>query len=327
MRVGGTFAPAEDLPVIPKEEIRAAIEWCGGPECSRIVLYPQGSKQPWEAMTGPEITLRCINSEVPDFDALGPSLQQAREVASYGDGLVVVAGETGSGKSTTLAGIVSLLNLARACHIITLENPIEYEYESGQARIRQREIGVHVPSAVAGFHSALRSDLDVLVLGELRTAEEAELCLDAAVSGHLVLTTMHAKNVGTVCERLLAGQDDSARSKLAQAYRMVIAQRLVPDANNRLRRHLIAEVCPATLAIINRIRPNGDLSVLDNDIRDATKGGMDARLAEAVADGAISDKDARLAVIDHKQFDKKLQELRGGDDDSGLKPASGRRRR
>ena len=331
LRIGGTFEPAKDLPVLPADEVWAAIKWCGGPECSKTVLYPQGSKQrwrgqTWEAMTGPEITLRRINAAVPDFDELGASIQQAREVASYGEGLVVVAGQTGSGKSTTLAGIVSLLNKARACHIITIENPIEYRYESGLARIRQREIGVHVPTAVEGFHSALRSDLDVILLGELRTPEETELCLDAAVSGHLVLTTMHAKNAGTVCERLLAGQDDSARSKLAQAYRMVIAQRLVPDAKNPQRRHLIAEICPASRAIINRIRPGGELSLLDNDIRDASKGGMDARLAEAVVAGDVTDKAARLAAIDQRQFEQALQNLGLGDDDD-LPASTGRRRR
>ena len=316
LRRGGDFRPEKSLPVVTAFEIECGITWCGGKEIDATKEFPEGSGQRWRVKTfwadsGPKIVFRRLPTTATIFEHLGPSVAPARVAAQLGEGLIVVAGATGSGKSTTMTALVSLINQHRPCHILTIEDPIEVQHKPDVALVEQREVGTHVGTAKQAFKSALRSDPDVIVLGELLDDADAELCLDAAVSGHLVLTTMHAKDTGTVCERLLAGKGESARSKLAQAFQMVIAQRLVPDISDKYKRHLIAEICTRSTAIINTIRPGGDLSDLSQRIGDVTKGGLNARLAEAVHARMIGEADGARAAIDQNDFRTRLRNLSG----------------
>lgn len=303
MQVGGPLEEQEELDLTPWEQIEAAVRWAGGQDTSQTVIYPVENRQRWRTQTltdyhGPGVVFRRLSTELPDFEKiLGGRLPAVQQVAGFGEGLVVVTGETGSGKTTTLSAIVDLINQTRPVHILTIEDPIEILYRPRRALFTQREIGRHVESAERALYSALRAAPDVILLGELRTEEEADLCLDAALSGHLVLTTMHARDVGTVAERIIGNKGLFGQSKLAQALRMVISQRLVVDLYDPKERHLYAEVVPTSQALQNLIRI-GKLSEISEHVSSTYQGGLDAALARGVIDGEISLASAMTAGID-----------------------------
>lgn len=171
-------------------------------------------------------------------------------------GLMLVTGATGSGKSTTLAAMVSELLAERACHVITLEDPIEMLYGNGRGLIQQREIGAHSMSFAQGLRAALREDPDVILLGELRDSETIRLALTAAETGHLVLATLHARGATQAIERLLdvfsAHEKDFVRNQLALCLQAVVAQQLVPQRGGG--RIALYEVLLANTAVANLIR-------------------------------------------------------------------------
>ncbi|PZL86962.1 type IV pili twitching motility protein PilT, partial [Pantoea graminicola] len=172
------------------------------------------------------------------------------------DGLILVTGATGSGKSTTLAALVDALNRQQACHIITLEDPIEFIHQSRQSLIQQREIGLHCASFALGIRAALREDPDVILLGELRDSDTIRQALTAAETGHLVLATLHTRGAAQAVDRLVdvfpAEEKPLVRSQLAGSLKAVIAQRLVPSAAGG--RIGLFEILIATPGITNLIR-------------------------------------------------------------------------
>ena len=152
VQVGGTLEPFLNLEVPSEEEIWNMIRWIGGREISKTVIYPVETAQRWrtqtmECLSGPAVTLRRLNADLPSFDLLGDNLVGARDVVTLGEGLVIVCGATGSGKTTTLAAILSLINTSRSCHIYTIENPIEFVYPQGRSIFTQRETDLHVDTA------------------------------------------------------------------------------------------------------------------------------------------------------------------------------------
>lgn len=322
IQVGGPLEEQEGLDVVPWDQVDAAVRWAGGQETSQTVVFPIEHRQRWRTQTlmdyhGPGIVFRRLSTELPDFDKiLGGRLPVVQTVAGFGEGLVVVTGETGSGKTTTLSAIVDLINRTRPVHILTIEDPIEVLYRPQRALFTQREIGRHVENAERALFSALRAAPDVILLGELRTEKEADLCLDAAMSGHLVLTTMHARDVGTVAERIIGNKGLFGQSKLAQALRMVISQRLVPDIYNPRKRHLYAEVVPTSQALQNLIRI-GKLSEISEHVSSNYKGGLDAALARGVIGGEISLAAAMIAGIDGNEV-KNFSETLPPDGDEPL---------
>ncbi len=172
------------------------------------------------------------------------------------DGLILVTGATGSGKSTTLAAMIASINQHQQQHIITLEDPIEFIHHSGGSLIQQREIGPHCASFSQGLRSALREDPDVILIGELRDGETIRLALTAAETGHLVLATLHTRGAAQAVERLLdvfpAEEKALIRTQLAGSLRAVIAQRLVPSGQGL--RIALFEVLVKTPAISSLIR-------------------------------------------------------------------------
>ncbi|CBG91709.1 type IV pilus twitching motility protein PilT [Citrobacter rodentium] len=183
-------------------------------------------------LQGMSLALRLLPNQCPTLDALDVPAALP-ELLTCENGLLLVSGATGSGKSTTLAAMVEWLNRHRDGHILTLEDPIEYRYASQRCLIQQREVGVHCSSFVAGLRAALREDPDVILLGELRDSETIRLALTAAETGHLVLATLHTRGAAQAIERLVdtfpAQEKDPLRSQLAGSLRAVLAQKLVPD--------------------------------------------------------------------------------------------------
>jgi len=178
----------------------------------------------------PTLALRLVKKNIRTFTEL--NLPQAiHRVAEAPRGIVIIAGATGSGKSTTLAAIVEHINVTARRHIITLEDPIEFLFEDNQAIIEQREVGLDTLSFVSGLRSVLRQDPDVIVIGEMRDAESAAAAMSAANVGHVVITTMHTsdatKSVQRVVEFFPEGERDYARRLFASTLRGVICQRLV----------------------------------------------------------------------------------------------------
>ncbi|WP_275146435.1 type IV pilus twitching motility protein PilT, partial [Citrobacter portucalensis] len=181
---------------------------------------------------GTSLALRLLPLDCPRLDDL-QTPDVIPELLRSENGLILVTGATGSGKSTTLAAMVAYLNQHVAGHVLTLEDPIEYRYTSQRCLIHQREVGVHCASFAAGLRGALREDPDVILLGELRDAETIRLALTAAETGHLVLATLHTRGAAQAIARLVdtfpAQEKDPVRNQLADSLRAVLSQKLEED--------------------------------------------------------------------------------------------------
>lgn len=176
------------------------------------------------------MAIRLVKQQIRGFSELNLPGSVAR-VAAASRGIVIVAGSTGSGKSTTLAALVDHINASQRRHIITLEDPIEFLFTDKQSVIEQREVGLDTPSFASGLRHVLRQDPDVIVIGEMRDAESAAAAMSAANVGHLVIATLHtsdvAKSVQRVVEFFPDGERDYARRLFASTLRAVVCQRLV----------------------------------------------------------------------------------------------------
>src|SRR5437667_4619089 len=174
--------------------------------------------------------MRYVKTMVPDFAALGlpPVL---KDVSEWPRGIVLFAGATGSGKSTTLAAMIEHINTHKRKHIVTLEDPIEFVFEDNQSIIEQREVGLDTQSFARGLKSALRQDPDIIMLGEMRDSVTFAAAMSAADTGHLVLSTLHTTNAAQSVSRILeffkADDREQVRRQLAATLRAVICQRMV----------------------------------------------------------------------------------------------------
>jgi twitching motility protein PilT len=177
------------------------------------------------------VVMRVIPTTVPEFSALGLP-PQLGEIAGLRDGIVLVTGPRGSGKSSTLAALLERINEKQTCHIITIEDPIEFLHNHKQATIHQRELHSDTPSFALALRAALRQAPKVILVGELRDRETMEMVLEAAETGHLVLSSLNAPNAIKTVERIvttfLSVEQSSIRSRLAKTLRHVVSQRLVP---------------------------------------------------------------------------------------------------
>jgi len=180
------------------------------------------------------LAMRLIKSSIPDIQSLGlPPM--VRELAYLPRGLVLVTGPTGSGKSTTLASIIEEINRNQAKHIITIEDPIEYDFTSNASIIEQREIGSDCPSFASGLRHALRQDPDVILVGEMRDLETTSATITAAETGHLVFSTLHTVSASRTVERIIdiypANQQTQIRTMLANTLEAVVSQTLLQRAD------------------------------------------------------------------------------------------------
>lgn len=184
------------------------------------------------------MAIRAIPFDIRNFKTLNLPVV-LEKIATEERGLVILTGTTGSGKSTTLASIVDYINQSRARHIITVEDPLEYVHQDKKSYINQREIGLDTGSFANAMRAALREDPDVILVGEMRDLETMEICLSAAETGHLVLTTLHTLDAMESVNRMLTifppHQHEQVRYQLAQVLKAVISQRLVPTADGKAR--------------------------------------------------------------------------------------------
>src|SRR5437762_211065 len=212
--------------------------------------------------------LRLVPEAIPDLTWAGFPLDLAQRLAFLRDGLVIVTGATGSGKTTTLAMIVNLINQAGGYRIITVEQPVEYIFPNAQhSVVTQREVGGDVASFADGLKYGLRQDPDVILVGEIRDQETAQMALSAAETGHLVFSTLHTRDSKGAITRFAdlfpqEGQRE-VRTLLALSLRAIISQRLLPGVQAGTKRHLALEVLWNTNPIAASIR-NNKIESIDN---------------------------------------------------------------
>jgi twitching motility protein PilT len=219
----------------------------------------------------------------------------ARRLAFVRDGLVIVTGATGSGKTTTLAMLINLLNQAGGYRIITVEEPVEYLFpRSANSVVTQREVGGDVLTFADGLKYGLRQDPDVILVGEIRDRETAQMALSAAETGHLVFTTLHTRDAKGAISRYadLFPQDvqREIRSQLAMSLRAIVSQRLLPATEKGAKRHLALEVLWNTYPIASAIR-QGKLESIDNYLLTSRDDGMvsfDESVRQLLRAGKIS---------------------------------------
>src|SRR5436853_755057 len=205
---------------------------------------------------GVDLVFRIINTKVRTMDELGLP-EHLKLLTRYQNGLILITGSVGSGKSTTLAALVEQVNIERREHIITLEDPIEYVLEPKDCHITQREVHTHTRSFAAALRGALREDPDVIMVGEMRDLETISLAITAAETGHLVLGTLHTGNASRTLDRLLdvfpPDQQEQIRIMVSESLRGVISQQLIPRSEGK-GRVLALEILTNTPAVANVIR-------------------------------------------------------------------------
>jgi twitching motility protein PilT len=219
---------------------------------------------------------RMVPAKLPELDDLGlRNLEVIRKLLSYHNGLILVTGPVGAGKTTTLAALVNELNEKREDHVITVEDPIEVVQPAKGCNITQREVGPHTKSFATALKGALREDPDVIVIGELRDLETIEMAISASETGHLVIGTMHTSDASTTLNRLLdvfpPAQQTQMRSSVAESLRGVICQRLLPGVDGNL--VLACEILIANPAVANLIK-EGKTQGLRNVMETGVKEGM-----------------------------------------------------
>ena len=229
----------------------------------------------YRAMGVSGAVLRRVKTEVPTIEELElPSLLGG--LALERQGLILVVGATGAGKSTTVAAMVHHRSTRARGHIVTIEDPVEYVHPAGQSLVSQREVGIDTDSYLVGLRNALRQAPDVIFVGELRDSETAAVALHSAETGHLVLSTLHATNATTAIERLLHFFQPEVRAavllQLSLALRGVIAQRLVPRADGKGRAAAM-EIMLVTSRIQALIR-RGELETIRQAIEEGTNEGL-----------------------------------------------------
>jgi len=205
--------------------------------------------------TGIGATFRFIPTEVPTLESLSlPPV--VKKVCDNHQGMILVTGSTGTGKSTTLAAMIDYLNRNKALNIISLEDPIEFVHESNKSQIIQRELGTHLPSFADGIRAALREDPDVILVGEMRDAETISMAMTAAETGHLVFGTLHTigavKTIDRIIDALPSEMKEQTKSFLGQSLKAVMTQNLIKTPEGRGRRACL-EIMVMTRAIANLI--------------------------------------------------------------------------
>ncbi len=265
------------------------------------------------------IILRIIDAEVPTTEALGiPPV--VNKIASTHNGLVLVTGATGSGKSSTLAAMINHVNRTKAVHILTLEDPVEYIHQPIKARITQREIGEDTDDFSAALRSALRQDPDIILIGEMRDAETIGIALKAAETGHLVFGTVHTTDALNTIGRLISmfppEEQEAVRSRIADNLYATISQRLVKTKDGK-GRVAAQEIMITSPGIREAVADANKISDIYTYIKKGKRGSgtqtFDQHLTDLYKEGRISIEDARANASSPDDFERNL--MFGEDDD------------
>jgi twitching motility protein PilT len=272
-------------------------------------------------MEMPGIVLRRIPRSVPSLDQLGFK-STLKDLVHGEQGMVLLTGPTGSGKSTTLAAMVRELNETESLHIVTIEDPIEFVQDDKRCLINQREVGIDTRSFSEALKRALRQDPDVILVGEMRDPETMRIATMAAETGHIVLSTLHTNDAKQSVDRIIntfpSEEQFQMRLKLAVTLRGIVSQSLIPrlDGNGRV---CVQEIMVCT-AFIRELISKGEIARIDDAIRDAPAvHGMQSKndsLFDAWSSGAISDQDAlaystRPTDLDLRIRTRKFEKTRG----------------
>jgi twitching motility protein PilT len=253
------------------------------------------------------MAFRVINTKIRSMEDIGLPLEHLVPLTRYQNGLILVTGSVGSGKSTTLASLVDFVNQDREDHILTLEDPIEYVFESKGCHVNQREVHTHTDSFAKALRGALREDPDVIMVGEMRDLETIQLALTAAETGHLVLGTLHTGNAPRTLDRVLdvfpTDQRGQIRVMVSESLRGVLSQQLVPrmDGSGRV---LALELLVNTPAVAHCIR-EGKTYMLPGVMQTGKNVGMitmDESLRQLYIKGIISREEALFRAEDKIQM-------------------------
>ena len=254
--------------------------------------------------------LRLIPNEILSIEQLGLPPVVAK-FADYPRGLVLVTGPTGSGKSTSLAALIHKINMERAAHIITIEDPIEYTHKSNKSVIVQREVHYDTYSFSAALRSALREDPDVVLIGEMRDLETIASAITIAETGHLVFATLHTNSAAQSIDRMIdvfpPHQQPQIRAQLSNILMAICSQRLIPAIGGG--RIASAEILVVTPAVRNIIR-EGKTHQLDAVIQTGAEFGMqsmDKTLAKLIHEGTITYDEARNFAVDLDELDRLMR--------------------
>lgn len=323
LRIDGALAPSTGAPVLTEEMVETLVFAILDDDQKQILLkdkdfdfsFAFGDLGRFRVNAFHErgnlaAALRLIPNEILTIEQLGlPPI--INKLAEYPRGLVLVTGPTGSGKSTTLAGMISKINNERSEHIITIEDPIEYTHRSRKSVIVQREVHYDTYSFSSALRSALREDPDVVLIGEMRDLETIASAITIAETGHLVLATLHTNSAAQSIDRMIdvfpPHQQPQIRSQLANILQAIVCQRLIPAIGGG--RVAAAEILVATSAVRNIIR-EGKTHQLEAVIQTGAEYGMqsmDRTLVNLIHAGTITYDEARNFAVDLDELDRLMR--------------------
>ncbi len=253
---------------------------------------------------------RIIPTKILSADELGLP-EGVRRMTNFKKGMVLVTGPTGSGKSTTLAGMIDLINSTRKEHILTFEDPLEFIHENKMSLMNQRQIGEHTESFASALRAALREDPDVILVGEMRDLITIQLAMSAAETGHLVFGTLHTSTAAKTVDRIIdvfpTDQQEQVRAMLSESLKGVICQQLLKTADGKGRVAAL-EIMLGTPAIGNLIR-EGKTFQIPSIMQTAKKDGMqlmDQHLLDLLKTKKVNPEEAYRCASDKKQFEQYL---------------------
>lgn len=321
-RIQGVLSQT-DLPPVPEASIRSIMARIAGKD--RAALFESEHELDlayeipevcrfrvnfYSELDGPGIAFRVIPARILSFADL--KLPRVfRDICSNRQGLVLVTGPTGSGKSTTLAAMIDYINATREEHIITIEDPVEFRHQNRKSIITYRELGTNTRSFSNALRGALRQDPDVILVGEMRDVETMQLAIVAAETGHLVFSTLHTTSASETVDRILSvfpsGAHEQMTKALADSLRAIVCQNLVPSVDGR--RTAAMEILVKTYAVANLIREE-KLNQLDQAIIAGRDQGMQSRddhLARLLKEHVITRETALAFCLDRAAMEKKLR--------------------
>jgi twitching motility protein PilT len=324
MRLRGELVPMRPTPV-DAAEMESLLFEIASPDQKKTIVeqrdldfaHGYGQKARFRAnyfykVTGLAAVFRTIPTRVLTLDELAcpPSI---RKLADRRSGLVLVTGPTGSGKSTTLAAMIDHINKTRACHVLTIEDPVEFVHTPQKAQVTHREVGTHAATYAQAIRSAGREDPDAILIGELRTNETMKLALQLASFGILVFATVHTNSAAATIDRIVnafaADEQPQVRGMLSESLAGIVAQQLVRTADGK-RRVAVHEILVGSPALASMIRENKTFQIPSLMQAGQSQGmqTMDMALERLVRSNLISPETALEKAIDKESFAKLLKQ-------------------